>query len=196
MTKHNKHNIHITSHITASYNNSTIECLRYNLFHEPSNLLTGLTASWIREIPGSFFYYLSYRGTTRILQKITNTESQDPSLWMVLTGGGVAGITFWSMVYPVDLVKSKQQSKDIFEHIGTNTKSESNLWSLMTDRVKRYGIKSLYHGWSVAAVRAVIANALIFGGYEYSRKLLDTMIVDQFVEIEKMDDIDVAREIQ
>ena len=170
-----------------------MECLRYNLFHKPSNLFTGLTACWIREVPGSFFYFVSYRGTTRILQKITNTESQDPSLWIVLTGGGVAGITFWSMIYPIDLVKSKQQSIDIFEHNTNKEKSariaQSNLWSLMSDRVRMYGVRSLYNGWSVAAVRAIIANALIFGGYEYSRKLLDKMIVDEFMELEEIQDV-------
>ena len=218
------------SSTAAKYNNSLIKCLKYNLVSNPRNLFTGLTACWVREIPGTFIYFVSYRATTRALQQlrgkfyskrsgnsndINNNTSHvggDPSMWIVLTGGGVAGITFWSIMYPIDLIKSKQQSIDMFDYnkrqieynilkksgnIKMNlTMQASNsariyeneyikqnsMWSLMTDRIKQYGFRSLYNGWSVTAVKSIIGNALIFGAYEYSRQFLDVVIQDDEIE--------------
>eukprot|EP01083_Nonionella_stella_P129832 393963_1 len=164
---------------TAKYYKSTMDCVRYHFRTNPLNFLTGLYATGLREIPGTFVYFIAYRGTTRFLKYNTNTpQSEESPTWMILSGGAMAGLSFWGIFYPVDLIKSQMQTQP--QYIATNTANtvinNQSVVRLMIDRVKRYGFLSLYNGYSVTIPRAIISNACIFFVYEYCRKNLDNIM--------------------
>ena len=173
---------------TARHYKSTFDCVRYHLRRNPLNFTTGLHATCIREIPGTFVYFIAYRGSTRFFKYTQNmTNDQDPKTWMILSGGGIAGLSFWGLFYPIDLIKSQMQTQEGFvvsatTQTTTNTMiSSSNTINksvsrLLMNRVKQYGFLSLYNGYSVTIPRAIISNACIFFVYEHCRKYLDKAI--------------------
>ena len=61
-----------------------------------------------RNIPGSATYFGSYEMITRGLRD-ENTTTLPPHL--VLTAGGIAGVVFWMVIYPLDVVKSVTQTQ-------------------------------------------------------------------------------------
>jgi hypothetical protein len=181
---------------------STLHCFLMNVRNHPPNLLSGLQATMFREIPGNAIYFWAYRGTTRLLTKWRNSHSasqqqqstsMEPSTWMVVVGGGMAGLTFWSTMYPIDLVKSMIQTRDVHSQYlaanatspGTGTGSssvaghtlqaESNTLKLVYQRWYSHGFRSLYTGFSVTIPRAFLANATIFTTYELVRSRLQSV---------------------
>jgi hypothetical protein len=67
--------------------------------------------------------------------------------------GGLAGLVCWTSTYPLDVIKTRQMSKNL-------TFYES------------YKIKDLWKGFSACAIRSVLANAIGFWSY---RKTIDLL---------------------
>ncbi len=100
---------------TAKHYKSTLDCVRYHCRTNPFNFLTGLYATCLREIPGTFVYFIAYKGTNRFSKYSTNTpQTADPKHWMILSGGAMAGLSFWEIFYPVDLIKSQMQTGMVY----------------------------------------------------------------------------------
>jgi len=178
---------------TARHYKSTMHCIRYHLGSNPLNFTTGLQATLLREVPGTFVYFVAYRGSTRFFKYMTDTpQSDDASNWMILSGGAMAGLSFWGLFYPVDLIKSHMQTQEQYVTTATaaaastgNTstatattvmKQNQSVPRLIIDRVRQYGVMSLYNGYSVTIPRAIISNSCIFFVYEYCRRCLDKAI--------------------
>ena len=168
------------------YENSTLKCFIYNLTHNPLGLFNknALIATGCREIPGSVIWFSGYKLTTRALTRfygINDGQDDDgenngdvPS-WIFLCGGAMAGLSYWTCCYPVDLIKSLIQTEEV-DMIGNNVKKERqsiSFWKQLYSRYKVYGFMSLYNGFSVTVPRAIISNAAIFFSYEWCRIQLD-----------------------
>ena len=172
---------------TARHYKSTFDCVKYHLRTNPINFTTGLHATCLREIPGTFIYFIAYRGSTRIMKYMSGmSPNEDPTNWMILTGGGIAGLSFWGLFYPVDLIKSQMQTQEgcmqqtVASTINNGTVASTsrninnqNVCRLLINRFKQYGFTSLYNGYSVTIPRAIISNSCIFFVYECCRKYLD-----------------------
>ena len=78
--------------------------------------------------------------------------------------GGIAGQIAWAISIPVDAVKSIIQTS-------TNT-SPPLISTVVRDIYSTRGIRGFYNGIEVAIVRAFPANAALFVGYEFTRKLI------------------------
>lgn len=79
----------------------------------------------------------------------------------VLVAGGLAGAAAWGVIYPIDVLKSRIQS----------TSTPIALRDAVSQLVAE-GPRVALRGWSAAVVRAIPANAAVFGGYEGSKRLL------------------------
>ena len=159
---------------TAKHYASTMHCLRQHIGRHPASLFTGLSATWMREIPGTFVYFVAYHGTTRSMNYLGGRAvTEAPSNWTILSGGAVAGLSFWGLFYPIDLIKSQMQTQEA--HVcGAEGPS---VWRMMTSRVRQRGMLSMYNGFSVTVPRAIISNACLFFVYESCRKLLDETLI-------------------
>jgi len=80
------------------------------------------------------------------------------------TTGALAGVSYWTAFYPADTVKSYMQTNPQLLRKGFLT--------TLKDIYRQEGIRGLYRGWGITAVRAAPAHALIFATYEYTIKLL------------------------
>lgn len=79
----------------------------------------------------------------------------DAPLSVSLVAGGLAGLSYWSFVYPIDYIKTLVQTDDL-----ANRK-----YSGMIDcfnKKKADGYKSFFRGFSVCLARSVPVNA---GGF-------------------------------
>ena len=117
----------------------------------------GLNPTIIRNIPASGFYF----GTYDHVYNYYKLKNQ--SLIGSFIAGACAGLSCWSLTYPLDNIKTRIQSDSLI----------SPKYKNMLDCVKKTTFKQMWAGFIPSIVRAVPVNAFIFFGYEYSKKLFD-----------------------
>ena len=173
-------------HSAASYGHSTWRCFTYNLSHHPMNLFNrnAFVGTACREIPGSVIWFSGYKISTRALTRWTigdETEDQEVPSWIFFCGGAMAGLSYWTSCYPVDLIKSLIQTEEVqMGEISKDSKEKSlrqsmSFWRQFVMRYRAHGFLSLYNGFSVTVPRAILSNATIFLSYEYCRNCLDAL---------------------
>ncbi|XP_069610602.1 mitochondrial ornithine transporter 1-like [Ranitomeya imitator] len=123
-------------------------------------LFRGLSSTWLREIPGYFFFFGGYELSSSIL----NRNSQDqPGALVVTVSGGVGGAFFWLSVYPVDSVKSRIQVLSL---------ASSGFLISFLHILKTEGLLTLYSGLMPTIVRSFPCNAALFLAYEMTKRTL------------------------
>lgn len=64
-----------------------------------TSLMTGLSATLAREVPGYGVYFLAFEAFKSLF------GGNNPSFWNIFHAGGFAGCISWASVYPVDVIK-------------------------------------------------------------------------------------------
>ncbi|CEG47258.1 mitochondrial carnitine acylcarnitine carrier [Plasmopara halstedii] len=127
-------------------------------------LFRGYSALLLRDVPFSFLFFGSYQAYTSEMVKVLGKESKDHlNPVAILASGGLAGATSWSIMFPVDVLKSRMQ-----------TASSTNLLSLrgaFHAVNSEFGIYGFYRGWSAAVLRAFPANGSLFLGVEMTHRV-------------------------
>ncbi|XP_075040560.1 mitochondrial ornithine transporter 1-like isoform X2 [Mixophyes fleayi] len=124
-------------------------------------LFRGLSSTWLREIPGYFFFFGGYELSSSILNR---SSKHQPGALVVTVSGGVGGVCFWLSVYPVDSVKSRIQ-------VLSASHSGGFLLSLL-HILRTEGILTLYSGLMPTVIRAFPSNAALFLAYEMTKRTL------------------------
>lgn len=88
-----------------------------------------------------------------------------PSPTMTMIAGGSGGLSFWMINYPLDLAKTKIQT---FRGTGAPPTVVATVHQLLSSGG---GVRALYRGASPCFARAFPANAAVFSGVEYGRRL-------------------------
>ncbi|KAF8689194.1 hypothetical protein HU200_041980 [Digitaria exilis] len=127
-------------------------------------LFKGLFPTLAREVPGNAIMFGTYEATKQLI-----AGGHDTSLLgrgSLIMAGGLAGASFWGLVYPTDVVKSVLQVDD----------HKSPKYKGSMDAVRKIlaadGVKGLYKGFGPAKARSVPANAACFLAYEVTRSAL------------------------
>ncbi|XP_072986204.1 mitochondrial carnitine/acylcarnitine carrier-like protein [Typha latifolia] len=127
-------------------------------------LFKGMVPTLAREVPGNAAVFGVYEALKQYFAGGKDTSKLGSG--SLIVAGGLAGATFWLLVYPTDVVKSVIQVDDY-----RNPK-----FSGSTDAFKKIlaaeGIKGLYRGFGPAMARSVPANAVCFLAYEVTRSSL------------------------
>lgn len=121
----------------------------------------GFVPTLVREMPGYFFFFGGYEGTRELLRQPNQTKDEI-GLWKTMVAGGVGGMIFWTITYPIDVVKSRVQ---------VNSTSES-LGLMLMQIARKEGVGALYSGLSPTLLRTIPATATLFATYEYTKKFL------------------------
>ncbi|KAK5644111.1 hypothetical protein RI129_007956 [Pyrocoelia pectoralis] len=121
----------------------------------------GFVPTLVREMPGYFFFFGGYEGTRELLRRLDQTKDEI-GLWKTMIAGGVGGIVFWTITYPVDVVKSRIQVNSTNESLGL----------LLMQIARKEGVGGLYSGLSPTLIRTIPATATLFVTYEYTKKFL------------------------
>ena len=129
-------------------------------------LYTGHLSTMYREIPGNFCWYGTYEIVCQGLSNWFDIPRKELPLWAHMTGGASAGVMYWTAFYPADTVKSLVQTSTCPEF------SQLSFGQACKRVYLEQGLKGLYRGWGITAIRAAPAHALIFAGYEQTLHLL------------------------
>lgn len=73
------------------------------------NIYKGLSATILRETIGSAFYYGSYENAVRQICKFNGNSRRFANYSDYLLAGAIAGLSYWTVAYPLDVIKTKLQ---------------------------------------------------------------------------------------
>ncbi|CAB4059935.1 SLC25A2_15 [Lepeophtheirus salmonis] len=127
-------------------------------------LFVGLTATFMREMPGYFAFFYSYELSREMMRPLGKTKEEIGSAKTILAGG-IAGMTLWILVFPVDVIKSRLQIS------GFNT----SMYRMMADIARNEGIFALYNGLLPTLIRTFPSTGVLFLTYEYSKKWINSL---------------------
>jgi|688.fasta_scaffold2509316_1 hypothetical protein len=71
------------------------------------NIFKGYWSTVVRETLGSIFYYGSYEAFVRYFSK---NKREEATFGCFLAAGGLAGITYHLVTYPIDTIKTNIQA--------------------------------------------------------------------------------------
>lgn len=123
------------------------------------SIFKGSAATLARDGPGSALYFATYE----YVKKKLSSPGQDLSLFAISIAGGSAGVAMWLGVFPIDTIKSTQQSSNVNISIAKATKQI----------YAKGGIKGFFPGVGPALARSFPANAATFVGVELAKNFLE-----------------------
>lgn len=129
-----------------------------------AGLQKGYSATLLREMVFFGVYFNSYEFIFRILNSGQNQEHKD--FKKILLAGGMTGLVTWSVVMPIDTLKTLAQAEE-FEY-----KKYRNFRHMTSQVIKQRGLFSLYTGLSVVMWRAFPVNATRFTFWETAKNVL------------------------
>ena len=113
-------------------------------------LFRGLSATFIREMPGFAIYFSTYEYLKR--RNFTN-NNKTIDLYHSFLYGGISGLSAWIFIYPQDKIKTVMQS---------NSNSGNGFTHIVKNMYNTYGLTYFYKGFSWAAGRAVLLHSGTF----------------------------------
>ncbi|UJR07266.1 hypothetical protein I4U23_011554 [Adineta vaga] len=123
-------------------------------------LFRGLTATLARECPGNACFFGGYEFTRSILMN-EYERKVDIGFFKTWISGGMAGVCFWVVMFPVDVVKSRIQ---VF-------KPTVNFSRYTLEIIRNEGFMALYTGLLPTLIRTFLATGTLFITYEHTRYL-------------------------
>lgn len=126
----------------------------------------GILVTFARDIPSSGMYFMGYEW---LKKKGTATFNLQNQTAITLFAGGAAGMLYWAVAIPADVIKSKIQT-------APEGKYSDGYRSIVQSMFAKQGLTGFYRGATPVFLRAFPANAACFFGYEYTMKLLDKLI--------------------
>ncbi|EPY19132.1 solute carrier family 25 (mitochondrial carnitine/acylcarnitine transporter), member 20/29 [Strigomonas culicis] len=127
-------------------------------------LYKGMYAMFLREAPGTIAWCGTY-DKLKLYMTPEGSSTKELALPKRMLAGGCAGVAYWSAFYPSDVVKTRLQVDPVF-----NTYSFAKGFK---EVYKEGGIRGLYKGWSVTALRSFPSNAVIFWTFDYVLNVLN-----------------------
>lgn len=107
-----------------------------------------------REVPGSALYFTGYQLACRSFAE----RNEDMSSIQTMVSGAIAGMFYWSAIYPIDSLKSVIQTSSSGSYIAA---------------FRNASIVTLYRGLPITVFRSIPANAAIFIVYENTLRYLN-----------------------
>ncbi|EKF30783.1 mitochondrial carrier protein, putative [Trypanosoma cruzi marinkellei] len=124
-------------------------------------LYKGGVAMLAREVPGTAAYCGTYDKVKEFLTPLGGSTAE-LSPWRLMFAGGCSGVAFWTVFFPADVVKTRMQVDPVF--------SQWSFGKALRVLYAEGGMRALYCGWSLTAVRSFPSNAAIFATYDLSMR--------------------------
>lgn len=136
-----------------------------------SSVFKGLCATLLRDIPANGAYFVTYEiiKETLAARNVTSDGQKQPvSMLATIFAGGCAGIMYWVVGMPADVLKSRLQTAPE----GTYP---NGIRSVLAATLRTEGPGALYRGAVPVFMRAFPANAACFLGVEWTLALLNRL---------------------
>ncbi|CAD2212661.1 solute carrier family 25 (mitochondrial carnitine/acylcarnitine transporter), member 20/29 [Angomonas deanei] len=116
-------------------------------------LYKGGAATLLREVPGTIAWCGTY-DRLKVYMTPRGESSSDLPVWKRMWAGGLAGIAFWTVMFPSDVIKTRIQVDPVYSNYG--------ITKALMEQYKESGMRGLYRGWTMTALRSFPSNAVIF----------------------------------
>ncbi|ODV90220.1 hypothetical protein CANCADRAFT_25309 [Tortispora caseinolytica NRRL Y-17796] len=137
--------------------NGTFDVVKH-LYREGGlrSIFKGSVATVARDGPGSALYFATYE----YLKRSLTPKDAEMSFSAILFSGGMAGVSMWLVVFPLDTIKSTLQSQE----------GNANFVNITRQIYSKGGIKAFFPGIGPALLRSFPANAATFLGVELTHR--------------------------
>eukprot|EP01133_Synstelium_polycarpum_P005928 gene5928-6867_t len=132
-----------------------------------TGIYQGLSSTLLRDIPANAAYFGVYELTRRAFVNEGQRVEQLPA-WKVMLAGGVGGMSYWTLTYPIDVIKSSIQT----DAIQPSQRRYANLIDCASKIYRQQGIAGFYKGFTPCFIRSMPANAACFVLYEKAREIM------------------------
>lgn len=117
------------------------------------------------DVPASGLYFLAYEYVKELAARELGTEGTRGLIGTILAGGS-AGISYWIIGMPPDVLKSRLQTAAP----GTYP---NGIRDVFRELMRKEGPSALYKGVTPVMLRALPANAACFIGFEIAMNFLN-----------------------
>ncbi|KAJ3126583.1 Mitochondrial carrier protein ymc2 [Physocladia obscura] len=134
-----------------------------------AGIYKGQGVTLVREFGGYGIYFLTYEALMQSQMKKQKAQKRgEVAGWMQCLFGAASGYTLWTVIYPIDAIKSKIQT-DSFDVADRKYKG-------VLDCAKKVlateGMMGFYRGFVTCMLRAGPVNGVTFLAYEATMKLI------------------------
>lgn len=127
------------------------------------SIYKGSVATLARDGPGSAAYFATYEYVKKSLTKETaGAAPGELSLTAITVAGGLAGVAMWTAIFPVDTIKSIQQSSAV----------KTTMAQVAKNVYRTKGVAGFFPGIVPALARSFPANAATFLGVEFAKTVM------------------------
>ncbi len=141
-----------------------------------SGLYRGFYVTALRDTPSYALYFCVYKQMKSIWSWLLGVDSNNESIISssnretaaMLMAGGLAGMSCWAVIYPIDVIKSNVQSMPL-----STPRGERRMLTVATGLYRRGGVLPFVNGFGTTMVRAFPVNAVTFAGYEATLSAMD-----------------------
>ncbi|GMG46492.1 unnamed protein product [Ambrosiozyma monospora] len=134
----------------------------------------GSSAAWFGayEMTLEFFKSRNQKSVHLDLAKLqhNNKEDYDHRPLELLIAGGMAGMAYNGILFPVDTVKSIIQSQDHLTGSNGSVNSSNTVLGVSKMIYLKHGLKGFYSGLGITMIKTVPASGIMFYSYETSKK--------------------------
>ncbi|KAK1483992.1 hypothetical protein CCUS01_15582 [Colletotrichum cuscutae] len=126
-------------------------------FESPASLVTGSAAPILGYGALNALLFVSYNRTEAALNRALDVQS---SLWTTWLAGAVGGLATWVVSTPTELIKCRAQLSS----------PPASSWAITKDVWRAEGIRGLYLGGVVTALRDSVGYGFYFWSYEITTR--------------------------
>ncbi|TVY30928.1 Mitochondrial basic amino acids transporter [Lachnellula hyalina] len=127
-------------------------------FSSAGSLIRGATAPILGYGALNALLFVTYNRTSAFLN--TNPAGTPAGLWSTWLAGAIGGLATWVVSTPTELVKCRAQL------------STSSSWNITKEIMRAEGVRGMYFGGAVTALRDSVGYGFYFWSYELSTRLM------------------------
>ncbi|KAK8022514.1 hypothetical protein PG993_013281 [Apiospora rasikravindrae] len=135
-------------------------------FESTSSLITGTAAPILGYGALNALLFVSYNRSEAALNKSLNLQ---PNLWTTWLAGAIGGLATWAVSTPTELIKCRAQLAS----------APTSSWAITRRILRNEGVRGLYFGGAVTALRDSIGYGFYFWSYELSTQWMATAKEDK-----------------
>lgn len=129
----------------------------------------GLGATIGRNVPAVSAYFGFYEYTKKMLCE-EGQKTTELSALKLMAAGSVGGFFYWSLTYPIDVVKTTMQADTPIR----DQRTYKTVLGTFSQLYKESGTSRFFKGFTPCMMRSIPANAVCFAGYELTVKYLNS----------------------
>jgi len=149
-------------------------------------LYTGFPLHLLRDTSGTALYFLEYDGMRYLMGRLPSGEQGPSPSWLPLPPsiipffcGSFSGVTSWALIYPLDVVKTKVQTRTLAGE------KKRGVWETFHRLVRgpdpenprplTVGIARIYRGLGISALRSITTHGLLWTFFDLTAGYIDRL---------------------